>query len=116
MDGTICPTWDWRHIPDLYSAKAGYSGAYTYDVSIFTQVKVHRDVEEARRCTRHRRSTSDNILSDGSAAAFCSRHGPDLGKTQSYPIANMHPVQCVALAGYKGNPPLGVTRRGGSSL
>jgi hypothetical protein len=22
VDGTICPTWDWQHIPDLYSAKA----------------------------------------------------------------------------------------------
>ena len=26
VDGTIYPTWDWRHIPDLYSAKAGYPG------------------------------------------------------------------------------------------
>jgi DDE superfamily endonuclease len=26
VDGTVCPTWDWRHIPDLYSAKAGYAG------------------------------------------------------------------------------------------
>jgi hypothetical protein len=26
VDGTICPTWDWKHIPDLYSAKAGYPG------------------------------------------------------------------------------------------
>ena len=26
VDGTICPTWDWHHIPDLYSAKAGYPG------------------------------------------------------------------------------------------
>jgi hypothetical protein len=26
VDGTICPAWDWRHIPDLYSAKAGYLG------------------------------------------------------------------------------------------
>lgn len=26
VDGTICPTWDWRHIPDLYWAKAGYPG------------------------------------------------------------------------------------------
>jgi DDE superfamily endonuclease/Helix-turn-helix of DDE superfamily endonuclease len=26
VDGTVCPTWDWRHIPDLYSAKAGYPG------------------------------------------------------------------------------------------
>lgn len=26
VDGTICPTWDWRGIPDLYSAKAGYPG------------------------------------------------------------------------------------------
>ncbi|MGH3632206.1 MAG: transposase family protein [Sciscionella sp.] len=26
VDGTICPTWDWREIPDLYSGKAGYPG------------------------------------------------------------------------------------------
>jgi hypothetical protein len=26
VDGTVCPTWDWRHIPDLFSAKAGYAG------------------------------------------------------------------------------------------
>jgi DDE superfamily endonuclease len=26
VDGTVCPTWDWRHVPDLYSAKAGYPG------------------------------------------------------------------------------------------
>jgi len=26
VDGTICPTWDWRGIPDLFSGKAGYTG------------------------------------------------------------------------------------------
>ena len=26
VDGTICPTRDWRDIPDLFSAKAGYAG------------------------------------------------------------------------------------------
>lgn len=26
VDGTVCPTWDWRAIPDLYSGKAGYPG------------------------------------------------------------------------------------------
>jgi len=26
VDGTITPTWDWKHIPDLYSGKAGYAG------------------------------------------------------------------------------------------
>lgn len=26
VDGTICPTWDWKHIPNLYSTKAGYPG------------------------------------------------------------------------------------------
>jgi hypothetical protein len=26
VDGTICPTWDWKHVPHLYSTKAGYSG------------------------------------------------------------------------------------------
>jgi hypothetical protein len=26
VDGTITPTWDWKHIPDLFSAKAGYPG------------------------------------------------------------------------------------------
>lgn len=26
VDGTITPTWDWKHIPDLFSGKAGYPG------------------------------------------------------------------------------------------
>lgn len=26
VDGTITPTWNWKHIPDLYSKKAGYAG------------------------------------------------------------------------------------------
>src|SRR5437879_12166063 len=26
VDGTICPTWDWRAIPGLDSSKAGYAG------------------------------------------------------------------------------------------
>jgi hypothetical protein len=26
VDGTVCPTWDWEAIPDLYSGKAGYPG------------------------------------------------------------------------------------------
>src|SRR4051794_8378374 len=26
VDGTVCPTWDWRQVPDLFSAKAGYPG------------------------------------------------------------------------------------------
>lgn len=26
VDGTVCPTWDWHHISDLYSAKVGYPG------------------------------------------------------------------------------------------
>jgi len=26
VDGTVCPTWDWRHVPDLFSAKTGYPG------------------------------------------------------------------------------------------
>ena len=23
IDGTVCPVWDWRSVPDLYSGKAG---------------------------------------------------------------------------------------------
>jgi hypothetical protein len=26
VDGTVCPTWDWSEIPDLFSGKAGYPG------------------------------------------------------------------------------------------
>ena len=26
VDGTVCPTWDWSAIPDLFSGKAGYPG------------------------------------------------------------------------------------------
>ena len=39
VDGTVCPTWDWRHVPDLFSTKAGYPGmnlqiAATLDLSL----------------------------------------------------------------------------------
>jgi hypothetical protein len=26
VDGTVCPTWDWGQVPDLFSVKAGYPG------------------------------------------------------------------------------------------
>ncbi|MGH3568068.1 MAG: transposase family protein [Pseudonocardia sp.] len=26
VEGTVCPTWNWNQIPDLYSGKAGYPG------------------------------------------------------------------------------------------
>lgn len=26
VDGTVCPTWDWSAVPDLFSGKAGYAG------------------------------------------------------------------------------------------
>lgn len=26
VDGTVCPTWDWHHVPDLFSAKVGFAG------------------------------------------------------------------------------------------
>jgi hypothetical protein len=26
VDGTICPTWDWKHVPDLYSKKEEMAG------------------------------------------------------------------------------------------
>src|SRR3954467_15400448 len=26
VDGTVCPTWDWRDVPDLFCAKTGYPG------------------------------------------------------------------------------------------
>ena len=26
VDGTVCPVWDWRHVPDLYSSKVGFPG------------------------------------------------------------------------------------------
>jgi len=26
VDGSVCPTWDWDSIPDLFSGKAGYAG------------------------------------------------------------------------------------------
>jgi hypothetical protein len=26
VDGTVCPTWDWKHRGDLYSVKAGHAG------------------------------------------------------------------------------------------
>ncbi|MCY7342510.1 MAG: transposase domain-containing protein, partial [Pseudonocardia sp.] len=26
VDGTVCPTWDWSHVPDLFSGKVGFPG------------------------------------------------------------------------------------------
>lgn len=26
VDGTITPTWDWKHVPDLFSSKTGHAG------------------------------------------------------------------------------------------
>jgi hypothetical protein len=26
VDGTVCPTWDWHNVPDLFSAKVGFAG------------------------------------------------------------------------------------------
>jgi hypothetical protein len=26
VDGTVCPTWDWHDVPELYSAKVGFPG------------------------------------------------------------------------------------------
>ena len=48
VDGTICPTWDWSSVPDLYSGKAKYAGmnvqiaaSLTGDVAAIGPVPVH---------------------------------------------------------------------------
>lgn len=47
-DGAICPTWDWKAVPDLYSGKAKYAGINVQiacnlngDVAAIGQVPVH---------------------------------------------------------------------------
>jgi hypothetical protein len=48
VDGTVCPTWDWNAIPDLFSGKAGYAGmnvqiaaSLNGDVAAIGPVPVH---------------------------------------------------------------------------
>jgi hypothetical protein len=48
VDGTVCPTWDWSAIPDLYSGKAHYAGmnvqiaaSLNGDVAAIGPVPVH---------------------------------------------------------------------------
>jgi hypothetical protein len=48
VDGTVCPTWDWRSVPDLFSGKAGYPGMNIQiaanmkgDVAVIGPVPVH---------------------------------------------------------------------------
>ena len=48
VDGSVCPTWDWNAIPDLFSGKAGYPGmnvqiaaALNGDVAAIGPVPVH---------------------------------------------------------------------------
>jgi len=56
VDGTICPTWDWNSVPDLFSGKAGYPGMNIQiaanldgDVAAVGPVPVHG----ARHVTSH---------------------------------------------------------------
>jgi hypothetical protein len=48
VDGTVCPTWDWKKVPDLFSAKVGYPGmnvqvAATLDSALVAvgQIPIH---------------------------------------------------------------------------
>jgi hypothetical protein len=48
VDGTVCPTWDWAAVPDLFSGKVGYPGmnlqiAATLDGALVAvgQIPVH---------------------------------------------------------------------------
>lgn len=48
VDGTVCPTWDWKAVPGLFSGKAGYAGmnvqvaaALNGDVAAIGPLPVH---------------------------------------------------------------------------
>lgn len=48
VDGSVCPTWDWNAIPDLFSGKAGYPGmnvqiaaSLNSDVAAIGPIPVH---------------------------------------------------------------------------
>jgi hypothetical protein len=55
VDGTVCPTWDWKAIPDLFSGKNGYPGINVQiatdlagEIVAISAVRVHGARHDAR--------------------------------------------------------------------
>jgi DDE superfamily endonuclease len=100
VDGTVCPTWDWKHLPDLYSTKAGYPGmniqiAATLDGRL---VAVGPTPVHGARHDAHAFGTSglEVLLTDLSAVAdlsYVGVRGIELVPVKRLPGINLTPAQ-----------------------
>jgi hypothetical protein len=78
VDGTICPTWDWKAIPDLYSGKTGYPG-----VNIQIAATLNGDLAAIGPIPVHgARHDAHAYAASGLAASISNHHTlADLGYT-----------------------------------
>jgi DDE superfamily endonuclease len=76
VDGTICPTWDWKAIPDLYSGKTGYPG-----INIQIAATLHGDLAAIGQLPVHgARHDAHAYAASGLAATLTDIHTlADLG-------------------------------------
>lgn len=100
VDGTICPTWDWQAIPDLYSGKAGYPGmniqvAATLDgkLAAVGTTPVHGSRHDAHA---YAASGLAETLADIHTVAdlgYVGVDGIDVAPTRKPPGADLHETQ-----------------------
>lgn len=100
VDGTICPTWDWKAIPDLFSGKAGYPGI---NVQVATTLD-GRLIAVGTEPVHGARHDAYAYSASGLAEALADIHtvadlgylgvdGIDLAPIRKPPGADLHPTQ-----------------------
>ena len=92
VDGTVCPTWDWRHVPDLFSAKTGYPGmnlqiAATLDgqLAAVGQVPVHGARHDAYAFAASGLAEAAHRLRHGGRSGLYGRRGNRHRPVQALP-------------------------------
>ena len=100
VDGTICPTWDWKAIPDLFSGKAGYPGinvqvATTLDgrlIAVGTE-PVHGARHDAHAYAASRLAEALATIHAVADLGYVGVDGIDLAPIRTPPGADLHDTQ-----------------------
>jgi hypothetical protein len=100
VDGTICPTWDWKAIPDLFSGKAGYPGinvqvATTLDgrlIAVGTE-PVHGARHDAHAYAASRLAEALATIHAVADLGYVGVDGIDLAPIRKPPGADLHDTQ-----------------------
>jgi hypothetical protein len=63
VDGTICPTWDWSAVPDLFSGKTGYHRSLTSKPGARSAMKAATTAHSSRTraCSKQSSDCSSSV-------------------------------------------------------